>query len=106
MIKRRNLWLQVLWIILTLGGYAVYWFHVTAKEMVHALKRDDDVLLWTILFCFPPACLYSYYKYGELYEEFSEGSVDRWGMFILWGFFPPAVWFIVQRKLNERAAIS
>jgi hypothetical protein len=103
-IKRRNMWLQVLWYILTCGFYSIYWFHETSKEMSRALGRNDEITLWTVLLLIPPVFFYSFYKHGELYENFSNKAVDRWIIFLLWLFFTPAVWFIVQRRLNDTAA--
>ena len=94
-IKRRNLWLQVLWYILSIGGYSLYWYYATCKEMSQAKGRHDEVGLWTVLMCIPPLCLYSMYKQGELYEDFSDVAVDRWVIFLFWIFFPPAVWFVI-----------
>ena len=51
-------------------------------------------------FCFT---FYTFYKHGEVVEELTHREVNRWLVFILWNFFPFAVWFIVQRKLNELA---
>ena len=34
MIKRRNMGMQVILMIITLGIYGIYWFYVTSKEMV------------------------------------------------------------------------
>jgi hypothetical protein len=103
MIKRRNLGLQVLWYVLTFGIYSVYWFYVTCEEMSQHLGRKDSVGLWCLLYLLPPACLYSMYKQGELYEILSDKAVERWVILLLWIVFPPAVWFIIQRKLNELA---
>jgi hypothetical protein len=102
-IVRRNLGLQVLWTVLTFGFYTLYWFHVTNEEMAAHLKRDEPVALWTVLFILPPACLYSYYKEGELYEQIVSGQVSRWIIFLLWIVFPPAVWFMIQTRLNSLA---
>jgi len=102
-IQRRNMWVQVLLYVVTLGIYSGYWFYETSKEMSETLGRKDETLLWTILFFIPPLSLYSMYKQVELYEAFSEKAVERWVIFLLWIFFAPAVWFIVQRKLNETA---
>jgi hypothetical protein len=96
------MWLQCLWMVLTLGFYSVYWFYQTSKEMVSLLKRNDDVGLWTVLMFIPFAQFYSMYKQGELYEQLTD-KVDRWIVLLLWVFFQPAVWFIIQRKLNELA---
>lgn len=102
-IKRRNLLLQVLWMFLTFGLYAIYWFYATSKEMDEYLGKDDNILLWTIFFGFPILFFYSYYKQGELYELISNRDLNRWVIFALWVIFPPAVWIIVQNKLNHLA---
>jgi hypothetical protein len=104
------MWVQVLLYIITLSTYSGYWFYVTSKEMSEHLGRQDparpkdEVLMWTLLLCLPPFSLYSMYKQGELFEIFTSKSVERWLILLLWIFFPPAVWFIIQRKLNETAA--
>ena len=74
--------------------------------MDEQLGRDDNPVLLTLLFIFPPFCLYSYYKQGEIYELFSKGGINRWVIFLLWLVFPPAIWLIVQNKLNETADLS
>ncbi|MCM2322087.1 MAG: DUF4234 domain-containing protein [Oligoflexia bacterium] len=102
-IKRRSLWLQVLLMVVTFGLYSVYWFYWTSREMESRLGRDENVFLWTIFFVVPPLMLYSYYKQGEVYELMTSGSLNRWLIFVLWLFFPPAVWLILQLKLNELA---
>lgn len=102
-ITRRNMWLQVLWMLLTFGLYMIYWYHVTCREMCDHLRRDEPVWLWTLLWIAPPLSLYSYYKQGELIEEVTAGNVNRWLIFGLWFFFPPGVWFAIQYKLNELA---
>lgn len=71
--------------------------------MARYLNRDEPVALWTVLFFIPPAFFYSYYKQGELFEAISKGAISRWLTFILWLAFAPAVWFVVQQKLNELA---
>ena len=102
MIKRRNMALQCLWFILSLTFYSIYWFYVTSKEMSEYLHREnDEVVLWTVLLLVPFVQFYPMYKQGELYETFTNKSIDRWVILLLWSFFPPAVWFIIQRKLNE-----
>ncbi len=103
-VKYRNMLIQVLLMIVTLGFYAIYWFYVTACEL-QAITKDSDAepVLWTVLLFIPFAGLYSYYKYGELYEEVSEEGFNRWLLFLLWIVFAPAVWIIVQVDLNRRA---
>ena len=49
MIKRRNMWMQVLLMVITLGIYAIYWFYVTSKEMIEYKNLDGSASLWTVL---------------------------------------------------------
>ena len=103
-IKYRNLWVQVGLMIITLGFYAIFWFHQTAVELADlAQDRRAEPALWTILLFVPFAGLYSYYKYSELHEKVTEQRIDRWVLWLLWIFFSPAVWLIVQTELNRRA---
>jgi hypothetical protein len=103
-IKYRNMLVQVLLMIVTLGFYAIYWFYQTAWEL-KALANDADAEpgLWTVLLFVPFANFYSYYKYGELYQKASAEDFNRWVLFLLWIVFSPVVWVIVQIDLNKRA---
>lgn len=103
-VKYRNMLVQVILMIVTFGFYSIYWFYQTACEM-QSLAEDYEAepLLWTILLFIPFAGLYSYYKYGELYQKISHEQFNRWLMFVLWIVFSPAVWIIVQMDLNRRA---
>ena len=49
MIKQRNMGMQVLLMIITLGIYGIYWFYVTSKEMVEYKRLDGSPGLWTVL---------------------------------------------------------
>ena len=103
-VKYRNMWGQVGLMIVTLGFYSVYWFYQTATELKRLAKADRaEPGLWTILLFVPFAGLYSYYKYSELYEFVSHDGFNRWIMWLIWIFFSPAVWLIVQMELNRRA---
>lgn len=91
--------------IVTFGLYIVYWYYATCREMVAYLKKEDseNVFLWTLFFGFPILFFYSYYKQGVLFEEISGKEVNRWIFFLLWVVFPPAIWILVQPKLNQLA---
>jgi hypothetical protein len=106
-VKYRNMILQIILMIVTLGIYAIYWFYQTACEM-KSLARDPQAspALWTIFLFIPIANLYAYYKHGELFEKISDEHLNRWILFILWLVLPPAVWFIVQIELNKRAGAT
>ena len=103
MIKRRNMVTQVFLMIVTLSIYGIYWFYVTSKEMIEHKGLDGSAGLWTVLLFVPFGSFYSHYKQGEAVEALTDGSMNRWIIFILWLVFSPAVWFIVQTELNKRA---
>lgn len=103
-IKRRNLFVQVLLMTVTCGLYSVYWYYWTTRELLSLQGRDEEnVIMWTILFCIPGPWFYSYYKQGQAYEALTGGELNRWITVILWFFFSPAVWLVIQRRLNEIA---
>lgn len=103
-VKYRNMFLQVLIFIVTLGLYSIYWYYVTCCEMKSlAGDNEGEPVLWTILLFIPFANLYSYYKHCELYEKISAEGFNRWILFLLWIVFSPVVWIIVQIELNKRA---
>lgn len=106
-VKYRNLFKQVLLMIVTLGFYSIYWFLMTAREMQY-INRDPDAApeLWTILLFIPFAGLYSDYKYGQQVEDMTDGRYETWLIFVLWLVFSPAVWYLVQTDLNRRATYN
>ncbi|MBQ10934.1 MAG: hypothetical protein CMJ45_05230 [Planctomyces sp.] len=59
MIKRRNMLVQILLFIVTLGIYGIYWFYATSKEMVEYKKLDGSPILWTILLFIPFGSFFS-----------------------------------------------
>jgi len=103
MIKKRNMLVQFILAVVTLGIYCIYWFYVTCKEMAEYKKIQAEPVLLTILLFIPIAGFYSFYKQGVLYEAFSDGAMNRWLLFVLWIVFAPAVWIVVQSRLNKEA---
>jgi len=103
-IKYRDMILQVLLMIITFGLYSIYWFYQTAQEL-KIVAKDERAFpgLWTILIFIPFGLFYSYYKYSELYAKVSSGKINMWLVYVLWIFFSPAVWFLVQMDLNSIA---
>ncbi len=106
-IKYRSMGMQILLMIVTLGFYSVYWFLVTSRELQY-LAQDSDASpeLWTVLLFIPFANFYSYYKHSQLYDKWNQGRYEIWLVFILWIFFSPAVWFLVQSDLNKVATVG
>ena len=103
MIKRRNMWMQVVLTIITLGIYGIYWFYVTSKEMIEYKNLGESPALWTVMWLLPLVQFYAYYKQGEAVEALTDETINRWIIFVLWLVFGPAVWFITQTELNKRA---
>ena len=103
-IKYRNMWVQVLLSIITLGIYTIYWFHVTLGELYKANGHEDRRRwLWTLLYIIPLAQFFAYWHQGYQYDQFVSGKYPGIAIFILWIVFGPVVWFLVQRDLNQAA---
>ncbi len=103
-VKYRDMILQIILMIVTFGFYSIYWFYQTCVEMeqLSGDYRVDPAIL-TILLFIPFAGLYSMYRHGEMYEQISPDRFNRWILWLLWIFFSPAVWLIVQSELNKRS---
>ena len=89
MIKRRNMWMQVLLMVITLVIYAIYWFYVTSKEMIEYKNLDGSASLWTVLWLIPLIEVYAFYKQGEAVEALTYGTINKWIIFLLWLVFAP-----------------
>ena len=102
-IKRRNMVAQVVLVIVTLGIYAIYWFHVTLNELHRANGKRDGAGLWTLLLFVPFGSLFSYWHYSFEYADFVSQKYPGIAVFLLWLVFSPVVWFLVQNDLNQAA---
>ena len=102
-IKYRNMLMQVVLVIVTLGLYAIYWYYVTLKEMKIANGKDEGVGLWTLLSVIPIANLFADWHYSFEYAQFNNERYPGIAIFILWIVFAPVVWFLVQSDLNRVA---
>ncbi len=47
-IKKRNMTMQVVLMIITIGIYALYWFYSTLKELHIANGKDEGAVMWTL----------------------------------------------------------
>ncbi len=52
-IKKRNLVMQVVLTIVTLGIYTIYWLYSTLKELHIANGKDEGAGTWTLLMIIP-----------------------------------------------------
>ena len=103
MITYRNMWVQVLLAIVTLGLFSIYWFHVTNREMNGHLGRNESIGVLTILYIIPIANLFAYWKQGVFLSDTTNDRYPAPLLFVLWIIFSPASWFITQYELNKIA---
>ena len=103
-IKRRNMVVQGLLVIVTLGIYAIYWFHVTLNELHKANGKAEGAGMWTFLSIIPLVQLFAYWHYSFEYARFVDDKYPGIAIFILWIVFSPVVWFLVQSDLTGRQA--
>ncbi len=103
MIKQRNMWMQVVLMIVTLGIYSIYWFYVTSREMLDHQEKEGSAGLWTFVLFVPFGSFYSYWQHSKLVESVTGERYNHWLIYILWFFFTPATWFLTQRELNRIA---
>ena len=102
-IKYRNMIVQVLLLIVTLGLYGIYWFHVTLKELHIANGKDEGAGMWTLLSVIPIANFFAYWPHSFEYAQLNNERYPGIAIFILWLVFAPVVWFLVQSDLNRVA---
>ncbi len=106
-IKRRDMVMQVILFIFTLGLYGIYWFYVSLKEMhVANGKAGAGSGLWTVLLLIPIANLFALWRYAQEYSAFSGGKYPGIVIFIMELVLDPIVWFLVQRELNRAASVQ
>ena len=103
MIVKRNMLLQIVWMVITLGLYTIYWFYVTSKEIMEYKKLEGSLGLRTVLLFIPFGSFYSYWKHGECVEALTDGKYTTLIIFLAWIVFSPVVWFLTQAELNKRA---
>ena len=102
-IKYRNMIVQVILYVITLGIYGIYWFLVTLGEMHRANGKEESGCLWTVLSLIPIANLFALWHFSGEYARFVDDKYPGIAVFILWLVFPPVVWFLVQMDLNRAA---
>ncbi len=103
-IKYRNMFVQVILFVITLGIYGIYWFYSTYNEMTRANgKTEAKGCLWTFLVVIPIAQYFAFWKHSMEYAEVVDQKYPGIAIFIIWLVFSPIVWFIVQSDLNRIA---
>ena len=102
-IKYRNMLMQVVLYIVTLGIYGIYWYYVTLGEMHIANGKNEGAGLWTLLFLIPIVNLFALWHYSSEAGAFTQGKYPAILLFILWLIFSLLVWIFVQIELNNAA---
>ena len=102
-IKYRNMWVAVIYFILTLGLYSIYWYYSTLEELQVANGKEKSGCLMTFLLFVPLLSLISYWQHSFEYADFVDDKYPGIAIFILWLVFAPVVWFLVQSDLNRAA---
>ena len=102
-IEDRNMLMQVLLVVITLGIYAIYWYYVTLKELHIANRKDESAGLYTVLSLIPLVSLIAWWHYASELSDFTDKKYPAILTFILWIVFAPAVWFLSQMELNKAA---
>ena len=102
-IKNRNMIMQVVLFIITLGLYAIYWFYSTLKELHIANGKDPGAAMWTIFLFIPILNWFSYWHYSSEFAAFGNDKFPALVMFLAWIVFAPIVWILVQMDLNRAA---
>ena len=102
-IKKRNMVMQVVLTIITLGIYIIYWYHSTLKELHIANGKDESELMWTIFLFLPILNWFAVWHYSSEYTAFATEKYPALLLFVAWLVFLPIVWFLVQTDLNKAA---
>ena len=102
-IKKRNMVMQVVLMIVTLGIYALYWYYSTLKEFHIANGKDEGAGMWTVFLFLPILNYFAMWHYSSEYAAFTTEKYPAVLTFLAWIVFLPIVWFLVQTDLNKAA---
>ena len=99
--QSRSLGKQVLFAIVTLGIYTIYWWHITNQQLHEGTDAEFNPMMRTIGFFIP---IYNFVVLWQFASD-AEAVVDQDGLiiFLLYLFFAPAAWFLVQSGINDIA---
>lgn len=102
-IKKRNMLMQVVLAVVTLGIYFIYWFYSTLKELHIANGKDEGSGMWTIILFIPILNYFAAWHYASEYSAFNGEKYPTLLIFLAWIVFFPIVWILVQIDLNNTA---
>ena len=106
MIKRRNVVMVPILVVITFGIYGLYWLYSTADEVIRYNKSNDNPLLWLILALIPPLNIIAIWFHSHAIAQMSASGngkgINGVLLFFLW--LLPFVGIVVsQLELNKRA---
>ncbi len=102
-IKHRNMVVQFVLAIVTLGISIIYWYYVTLRELHIANGTQASAGLWTVLAVVPVVQLWAYWHYACENADFVIQKYSAIVIFLAWIIFFPVAWFLVQTELNKVA---
>ena len=73
-IKKRNMIMQVVLMLITPGIYAIYRFYSTLRELHIANGKDDGELPWAVLALIPLLDLLAYWHYSSEFATFNDAN--------------------------------
>ena len=107
MYKNRNLFVQFVLFVITLGIYGIYWFYSALDEMIKArdgnMSGNENACLWAALSIFPIIGYWAYWKHAAAVDGATNTELNKVAMFVLAIVFYPAYWLIIQSALNSRS---
>ena len=107
--------IQVVLLFVTLGLYSIYWYFVTLNELRKADTPDASsliTLIWTVVLVLSVLSTFGWFiawwyfrvKYNTFLVRRTEiTSLPKAAAMWFGVFFPPVLWFVVQRDLNRAA---
>mgnify|MGYP001397975550 CR=1 FL=1 len=109
MIKRRNVFIVPVLLVVTLGLYGLVWLYSTADELIRYNKQRDNPFLWLILALIPPLNVVAIWFHSQAVAQMSASETGKGIngilLFVLW--FIPIPFLVAmilsQMELNKRA---
>jgi hypothetical protein len=102
-IKRRNVFLVILFSIITFGIYTIYWIVSTTNELRRSTSSAPNP--WLLLLMLVPvanfiAMIIYYWKYSKAINELTGFSAGL--LFVLWLLINPVAMILAQIELNKK----
>lgn len=97
-----SLGIQVVLFVVTLGLYGLYWYYQANSQLVAGTDAEFNPAVRVLLSLIPLVGLYWSWQFCDDMEGVTGHSGAL--LFVLYLFFMPAAWFLIQTGINETAA--